>query len=230
MTEFVFMLTHNDSTVADAVDVLDGLTESGLSYIGFKDVGPPPPVLAEIASRAHDAGMEVMLEIVSTDVDSEVRSLRAAKEIGVDWVLGGTQAEAGVAVLDGTGIRYCPFPGRIEGHPSVLRGTHEEIVDHARRLGATRGVYGLDLLAYRHETLDPLELTRDVVSAIHGPVIVAGSVATLGQIDGIRDAGAWGFTIGGAIFEGLLPGGDTVAGQVAAVLEAAGGAGAALEG
>ena len=34
-------------------------------------------------------------------------------------------------------------------------------------------------------------------------------------------AGAWGFTIGGAIFEGRLPGGPDVAAQVRAVLAAA---------
>jgi hypothetical protein len=31
-------------------------------------------------------------------------------------------------------------------------------------------------------------------------------------------AGAWGFTIGSAIFDGLLPGGPDVAGQVREVL------------
>jgi hypothetical protein len=52
-------------------------------------------------------------------------------------------------------------------------------------------------------------------------VIVAGSVASLRQIRDIAKAGAWGFTIGGAIFEALLPGGPDIAGQVRAVLSAA---------
>ena len=219
MSEFVFMLTHNDATVANALDVFGTLRDSGLRYVGFKDVGAPLDVLSQLATAAHDAEMEVMLEIVTTNADDEVRSLHAARQIGVDWVLGGTQPDIGVEALRGSGIRYCPFPGRVVGHPSVLEGTYEEIVDHARRLGATEGVHGLDLLAYRHETLDPLELTRGVVDAIDGPVIVAGSVATIVQIAGIDAAGAWGFTIGGAIFEGRLPG-ATVAGQVASVLEA----------
>jgi hypothetical protein len=49
---------------------------------------------------------------------------------------------------------------------------------------------------------------------------VAGSIATLEQIAAVEAAGAWGFTIGGAIFEGRLPGGPGVAGQVEAVLGA----------
>jgi hypothetical protein len=61
---------------------------------------------------------------------------------------------------------------------------------------------------------------RAVVAASSGPVIAAGSVTTLEQIAALNEAGAWGFTIGGAVFEGLLPGGPSVVGQVRAVLDA----------
>jgi hypothetical protein len=221
MSEFVFMLTHDDATVPNALDVLEDLLDSGLRYIGFKDIGATPPTLKEIAARAHEAGMEVMLEIVSTSAQDEVRSIHAAIEVGVDWVLGGTNPDHGVEILRGTGLRYCPFPGTVVGHPSVLEGTIDEIAAHARRLSEMEGVHGLDLLAYRHETVDPVALTRAVVESMDGPVIVAGSIVTPAQIADVDGAGAWGFTIGGAIFEGRLPGGDSVAGQVAAVLELA---------
>ncbi len=225
MSNFVFMLTHDDATVGHARDVLEELVGTGLRYVGFKDVGAPPAALKEIAALAHEAGMEVMLEIVSTSAEDELRSIRAALEIGVDWVLGGTNPERGVEILRGTGLRYCPFPGTVVGHPSVLEGTIEEIAAHARRLGEMDGVHGLDLLAYRHATADPVALTRAVVDAVEGPVIVAGSIATAAQIADVNAAGAWGFTIGGAIFEGRLPGGAAVAAQVAAVLELARGSG-----
>jgi pyridoxal biosynthesis lyase PdxS len=140
-------------------------------------------------------------------------------------VLGGTNPERGVDILRGTGLRYCPFPGTVVGHPSVLKGAIDEIAAHARRLGEMDGVHGLDLLAYRHETVNPVALTRAVVDAIEGPVIVAGSIATPAQIADVDGAGAWGFTIGGAIFEGRLPGGNSVPAQVAAVLELARGSG-----
>lgn len=221
MIEFIFMLTHNDATVENARDVMVELQSSGLRYVGFKDIGASPAVLSDVTTLAHEAGMEVMLEIVTTSKDDELRSLRAALEIGVDWVLGGTHPEAGAEILRGSAAFYCPFPGTVEGHPSVLKGSQEQIAANAAELSATEGVHGVDLLAYRHETLDPLALTRAVVAAVDGPVIVAGSVATLEQIADLQSTGAWGFTIGGAIFEDRLPGGPTVAGQVAAVLEAA---------
>jgi DhnA family fructose-bisphosphate aldolase class Ia len=220
MTEFIFMLTHNDATVDNARDVLGDILDSGLRFVGFKDVGASAEQLREITAVAHSAGMQVMLEIVATSADDEVHSLRNATSIGVDWVLGGTHPDVGVDILAGSGIKYCPFPGVVESHPSVLKGSLEQIVEHARELTATPGIQGVDLLAYRHETIDPVELTRAVVEAATGPVIVAGSIATLEQIDRLDDAGAWGFTIGGAIFEGRLPGGRSVGGQVRTVLEA----------
>jgi DhnA family fructose-bisphosphate aldolase class Ia len=224
LIEFVFMLTHDDVTVHDAPEVLASLRDSGLRYVGFKDVGPPPAALAEVTAAAHDAGMEVMLEVVSTAVEDELRSLHTGREIGVDWILGGTHADEGAAILAGADVRYCPFPGTVEGHPSVLSGEIEAIAADAARLTALVGVYGLDLLAYRHRDADPVTLTRAVVEAADGPVIAAGSVATLEQIAALDGAGAWGFTIGGAIFERRLPGGPTVAGQVATVLAALAGA------
>ncbi len=221
MPEFVFMLTHYDATVADARQVYEQVRGTGLRYVGFKDIGAPVDELASITRAAHDDGLEVMLEVVSTSEDDEIRSISAAGTIGVDWVLGGTHPDRGREILAGTGTRYCPFPGTVVNHPSILTGEIHEIAEHARRLTETPGIDGLDLLAYRHVSADPVALVRAVVAAASGPVIVAGSIASLEQIRDIAAAGAWAFTIGGAIFEALLPGGPDIAGQIKAVLSAA---------
>jgi hypothetical protein len=222
---FIFMLTHDDATVPDALDVLEELRGCGLRYVGFKDVGATPERLREVCAAAHEQELEVMLEVVSTSFEEERRSLEAAGRIGVDWVLGGTHPEAGTEILAGSGARYCPFPGTVTGHPSVLEGSVEEIAADAGRLTSMDGVDGLDLLAYRHASADIEELVSAVVGASEGPVIAAGSVVDFDQIELLARAGAWGFTIGSAIFEGKLPGGPDVAPQVEAVLEAAAAAG-----
>jgi hypothetical protein len=219
--EFVFMLTHHDRTVDDPLAVYEELRGAGLRYIGFKDIGVPAEVLHDVCVKAQNDGLEVMLEVVSVSRDDELRSVAAAAEIGVDWVLGGTNPADGCRVLAGHRARYCPFPGTVTGHPSVLTGEIAEIAASAREITALAGVSGLDLLAYRHPTADVAELTRAVVEAFSGPVIAAGSVASVAQIQALAAAGAWGFTIGGAIFEGRLPGGPSVAGQVHEVLRAA---------
>ncbi len=223
MIEFVFMLTHHDRTVEQPADVYQRIRDCGLRYVGFKDVGASAAELREVCDQAHADGLEVMLEVVSTSKDGELRSIAAAAEIGVDWVLGGTHPRDGVAVLAGSKARYCPFPGTVVDHPSVLLGEIAEIAESARAITAMDGVYGLDLLAYRHPTADVAALTRAVVQASAGPVIAAGSVASARQIATLDAAGAWGFTIGGAVFEGKLPGGPSIAGQIRQVLTAASG-------
>jgi hypothetical protein len=222
MIEFIFMLTHHDRTLPNAAEVLDSVRGTGLRYIGFKDVGADPDRQRELAGAAHEAGMEVMLEVVSTSAEAELASVRAALDAGVDWVLGGTHVEEGERLLAGSGVRYCPFPGRVVGHPSVLEGTVAEIAADAKAKTARSGVHGLDLLAYRHRTADVAELTRAVVAEASGPVIAAGSVVSAEQIRTLDAAGAWGFTIGGGIVEGLLPGGPDIPAQVRAVLDIAG--------
>jgi hypothetical protein len=219
--EFIFMLTRDDMTVSNAFEAYDEVRDSRLRYIGFKDIGLPVERLTELAGRISRDGREVMLEVVSERPEDEARSIRAAIEIGVDWVLGGTHPETALPILEGSGLRYCPFPGRVIGHPSLLRGSIEDIADSARRLTALPGVAGLDLLAYRHDG-DVSALVRAVVAASSGPVIAAGSVDSLERIEALRDGGAWGFTIGGAIFDGRLPGGPSLIGQVEAVLRASG--------
>ncbi len=223
MIEFVFMLTHHDRTVDRPLEVYGQIRDCGLRYVGFKDIGASVADLRAVCDQAHADGLEVMLEVVSTTKEAELASIAAAGEIGVDWVLGGTHPADGLTVLAGSKARYCPFPGTVVDHPSVLLGSIEEIADSARAITALDGVYGLDLLAYRHPTADVGDLTRAVVQASAGPVIAAGSVASLEQIRTLDAAGAWGFTIGGAIFEGRLPGSPSVAGQIRAVLAAASG-------
>ena len=224
MSEFIFMLTNHDRTVDNAREVLEQVKTTGLQHIGFKDVGATAAKQRELADAAHDAGLTVYLEVVSVDKADEMNSIDAAKAAGVDWILGGKFARDAVAKLDGTNIKLAPFPGRIIGHPSVLEGTIEEIAAHAAELTSIPGVSGVDLLAYRHGTVDVLELTAAVVTASHGPVIAAGSVVSEAQIKGLAEAGAWGFTIGSAIFDGVLPGDKDVVSQVRTGLAFAAGA------
>ena len=60
-------------------------------------------------------GATSYLEVVSLDRESEIVSAKAATEIGVDVLLGGTRVDDVLPIIKGTGIRYFPFPGRITG-------------------------------------------------------------------------------------------------------------------
>jgi uncharacterized protein related to proFAR isomerase len=221
MIEFVFMLTHDDETVPHARAVYEEVRDAGLHYVGFKDIGATPEELREITKAAHADDLEVMLEVVSLSLADELRSISIGLDIGVDWILGGTHPEAALETVRGSGACYCPFAGTVSGHPSVLEGSIADIARHAGMVSKLDGVTGIDLLAYRHERADIAELTRAVVEATPGPVIGAGSVCSARQIETLARAGAWGFTIGSAIFDGQLPGAPGLRAQVAEVLKLA---------
>jgi hypothetical protein len=217
MPEFIFMLTKDDLTVGDAFDVYAEVRDVGLRYMGFKDLGVPFEKLRGLTEEIRAGGGEVMLEVVSERKEDELRSARAAVDLGVDWLLGGTHADEVSRIIAGSGIRYCPFPGTVVGHPSLLRGSVEEIAESARRLAATGGVGGLDLLAYRYDG-DVDELVRTVVGAVDVPVIAAGSVDSEERIRRLSEAGVWGFTVGSAVFDRAFVPGGSVPDQVEAVL------------
>lgn len=220
MAEFIFMLTHNDCTVEDAFDVLEETQDLGLRFIGFKDIGLPFDRLKGLAAAIHAAGQEVMLEVVSVDKEDELRSVKAALDLGVDYLLGGTHAGEAARIIRGTRIRYCPFPGRVIGHPSVLKGTVAEITESARALGSMPGAYGLDLLAYRYAG-DVEGLVGSVLATVAVPVIAAGSVDSGEKIRRLTELGVWGFTVGSAIFEKRFVEGGSIRRQLEAVLSMA---------
>lgn len=202
--DFILMLTSGDRTIPDARRRLDEALEGGVRHIGFKDVGLPLADLRGLADAIRAAGGRSYLEVVSLDEASELSSARAAVELDVDCLLGGTRAAAVTEVTRRHPLRYYPFPGRITGHPSVLEGPAEEIVASARRLADLEHVHGLDLLAYRFAG-DVPALMRALCAAAAKPVIVAGSIDSEARIAAAAGAGAAGFTVGTAALDGAFP-------------------------
>ena len=219
--DFVFMLTRADRTIANGVDVLREIRLVGLRHIGFKDVGIEPAAMAELHGAIKSLGAVSYLEVVSTSPDAALESARVARELGVDRLLGGTQIEEVMAILDGSGVQYLPFPGRPFGHPTQLGGSATEIArdcQHARSLGAA----GVDLLAYRATDADPLALVRAAREAMDGTLLVAGGVGTPAQVRALKAAGVDGFTVGSAVFDGSFAPGVDLCSQLRAVLDACG--------
>lgn len=202
--DFILMLTANDRTIPDARARLEEALEGGVRHIGFKDVGLPMSELKGLAAAIRSAGGRSYLEVVSLDAESELASARAAVEIDVDCLLGGTRAREVTEVTRHHPIRYYPFPGHITGHPSVLEGPASEIVASARMLADQEHVHGLDLLAYRFDG-DVPHLMQRVCEAVGKPVIMAGSIDSEERVAACAQAGAAGFTVGTAALAGVFP-------------------------
>ena len=217
MSTFIFMLTVDDRTVSNALDIYAQVAPTSVDWVGFKDIGVETGVLRTLVERIHGDGRTAVLEVVSLDEESETASVAVGLEIGVDVIMGGTHPDVVLPLLEGSGVRYFPFVGEVKGHPSRLLGTIDQTAEHARQLSARPGVSGLDLLAYRFDG-DVEGLLSAVVEASQKPVVAAGSINSLRRIAAVDDSGAWGFTIGSAIITDELFPGIAVADQVQRVL------------
>lgn len=202
--DFILMLTADDRTIPDARARLEEALEGGVRHIGFKDVGLPFSELRGLAGEIRAAGGRSYLEVVSLDAESELASARAAIDLDVDCLLGGTRAREVTQITRYHPLRYYPFPGRITGHPSVLEGPPKDIVTSARQLADLEHVHGLDLLAYRFAGEVP-DLMTQVCGAVEKPVIMAGSIDSETRVREVAAAGAAGFTVGTAALAGAFP-------------------------
>jgi len=217
--EFIFMLTRDDKTLTDARDVYASIAGTGVRHVGCKDVGLPREELQALMSDIKGNGHTTHLEVVSESEEATLASARAAAEIGPDYLIGGTLIEPVQEILEGTGIRFFPYVGRIVGHPCLLRGSIDEIADDARR-AEQLGVNGINLLAYRYDG-DVDALVEAVVDATSLPVIAAGSVDSQARIQALDERGVWAFTIGTAALDGVLVPGRPLEDQLRYALEAA---------
>ncbi|HEX3500836.1 MAG TPA: hypothetical protein VHT04_16080 [Stellaceae bacterium] len=218
--DFIFMLTHNDLTVENCVDIFDEIADLGIAHIGFKDIGVRPEMLDRLNRRIKATGATSYLEVVSLSTADAERAARRAREIGVDCLLGGTDMAAMREAVSGTEIRCFPFVGRPEGHPTKLRGDGARIAEDCRRSDAL-GCAGIDLLAYRAIDSDPLDLVREARAALKGQLIVAGSIDSPSRIAALAEAGVDAFTLGSAAFDrAFVRGEPSVRGQIVAVLAA----------
>ena len=197
--ELIVMLTHQDKTVPDALELFQRTKDYPITHWGFKDVGLPPKEMRAVATAMKEAGKLTFLEVVSLSEEDGLSGARLAVDSGFDTLMGTVFYPSIGEYLKDKPIQYYPFPGRVHSHPSILDGAISEIVAHAREL-ESYGVHGLDLLTYRYTGNAP-SLLSQVVQSTGIPVVSAGSIASVERIAEVWDSGAWGFTIGSAFFE-----------------------------
>ncbi len=222
MTYFILMLTKNDLTIPNALEVFDEIKETGVKHIGFKDIGLPMAQLKVLVQKMKKRGMTTYLEVVSESEEDNMKSVQNALELGVDNLIGGTYVAQTLRLLDRSGKRprYYPYIGKIVGHPCLLRGTIDEIVADGRMKEAL-GIDGINLLAYRYDG-EVEKLITSVLESLKIPVIVAGSIDSYERVRRMIRLKVDGFTIGGAILDRKFMPNRSLSDQIRAILKETG--------
>ena len=195
--DIIVMLTHNDQTVENALEVFESAQDLDIGRWGFKDIGLPVPKMKELVQAMKSAGKETYLECVSYTEKECLSAARLAVDCNFDCFMGTTYYPSVGEYVKGK-IKYYPFCGHVWNNPSLLGDDICGIINDAKRL-ASLGVSGIDLLAYRFIG-DPVELIDRFVKEVDLPVCIAGSIDSFARLDHIMSIDPAFFTMGSALF------------------------------
>jgi hypothetical protein len=214
--KLITMLTHNDETVKNALEVFKQCADLPCEFWGFKDIGLPVDQMKLLVNRMKDSGKTTFLEIVSLTEHECLAGAKVAVDCKFDYLMGTVFYNSVFEFLKDKPIRFLPFCGKVSGHPSIVEGSIEEAIEDGKKMEKI-GVDGFDLLAYRYLG-DPEQLAKKFIDAIKLPVVVAGSISSFARLDKIKELTPWAFTIGSAFFEKKFAPGGSFGKQIETVL------------
>lgn len=213
--ELIVMLTYNDLTVENALEVFEKCKDSKARYWGFKEKPLPLAEMKKLTAEIKKSGRTACLEVVEYTEEECLAGARTAAECGSEILMGTVYFDSVNEFCREHGMKYMPFVGTVTERPSVLDGDADDMIAQAKTL-IEKGVYGIDLLGYRY-TGDARELNRRFTAEVGAPVCIAGSVNSYERLDEILEISPWSFTIGSAFFDNAF-GGD-IAEQIDVVCE-----------
>lgn len=200
-SHLIVMLTYNDVTVKNALDVFEQSKDLPIDFWGFKDIGLGKEQMKFLVRQMKAAGKTTFLEVVHYEEEECIEAANLAVECGIEYLTGTICFDSIIDLVKHEDIKYFPFFGNIYGHPVTLGGELDKIVDHGKEL-KDKGVDGLDLVAYRYEKGERIsELIERCAKEIGIPIILAGSIDNWEKIENANQSGIWAFTIGSAFFD-----------------------------
>ena len=211
--DLIVMLTCNDYTIPNAIEVFESTRHAPAQYWGAKEEGISRQELKKLFAAIRESGKSPVLEVVAYSEEEGIAGAKLAIECGCDILLGTGYFNSVNELCRAHNIRYMPFVGKVSGRPSILNGTAEAMLAEAEVYKA-RGVYGVDLLGYRYAG-DCSALCGAVIPSAALPVCLAGSINSTAQLDEVRRLHPRFFTIGSAFLEHRF--GEKIADQVAFV-------------
>jgi hypothetical protein len=199
-SNLIVMLTHNDKTVHNALEVFESCKHLPVQFWGFKDVGLSPIEMKSLTLEMKEAGKVTFLEVVSYTKEACFDGAKLAANCGFDYLLGTIYYKEVIEYVRTTNLKYFPFVGQVNESPSVLEGTLEEMLAQ-EQIYSRLGVNGTDFLGYRYNGGDPEELIRQYIAKAQLPTVLAGSIGSDDRIRFALSVNPWSFTMGSALFE-----------------------------
>lgn len=212
MLKMIVMLTKDDCTVANAVDVLKSIAHTGIKHVGFKDVGIEPSEMKHLMKIIRSNDMKAYFETVQLTKDKTLRSVDLALELGADYLMGGKFVESVLPEIKEEKISYYPYVGKIHDHPCLMNGSLQLLKEELSRYEEL-GVDGTTILAYRYQN-GIEELFKLYKKVAKKPCIVAGDVDSIDKIKHLNKIKIEAFTIGTALFNCSFTEGKSLLDQI----------------
>ncbi|MBC8537212.1 hypothetical protein [Feifania hominis] len=214
MINCVAMLTRNDITVPNAMEVVRENSHAKAEYWGFKDVGVTFEQGEALIQAMQAAGKKVVLEPLTRDEETANKWAQLAVRYHCAAYLGFFFKSVSDTLRAGGVLHFTPF-GRRNADERLL-GTLDELRQAALEL-IDQGAAGIRMSAYRWIEGDPALLASTLKAEFNArgvPFMMTGSVSDYNMLDVIREMQPWGITVGGALFDEGKFGGGTVAERI----------------
>ena len=211
----IVMLTWNDVTVENAKEIFLESKNAKAEHWGFKVEGTTPESMKELVRLMKDAGKRTYIEELAIDEPTCVNTAKLSAQCGADHLLGTVYYDSVKKICGDAGIAYSPF---VALDPDTrMRAPIEEIIRQAKE-AEEKGIYGINLSAFRYLGGNPVELLSRLSAEIGKQFTISGSVNSYDRIDILKKIPKlYGFTIGGAFFEHKF--GEGFAEQIDAVID-----------
>lgn len=194
MIRCVAMLTHNDITVPNALEVFEQNKHAKAEYWGFKDVGVTLEEGEALLKAMVSAKKHVVIEPLTQDEEMANKWADLAIKYQIDGVLGYFFPSVSAKLKAAGILSFPPFGGRND--EMRLVGTIEELTKAAMEI-IEAGSSGIRMSAYRWVEGNPEELAAALklkFDAAGIPFMMTGSVNDFGKLDVIKQMQPWGIT------------------------------------
>lgn len=198
-SKLIVMLTYNDKTVENALEIFNECKNLDVDFWGIKTDPLPLEKMSEFVQAVHAINKIAVFESVCYTEEEGISDARKAAHCKCDILMGTVFSNTINSYCKENGIKYMPFIGRPSLVPSILNGTPEEIAADINS-AITNGTFGVDFLAYRHTKNAKTILDQVLTSNNKTNICIAGSVDSFKKLDQIKKLNASFFTIGSAFF------------------------------